>query len=138
MNIHLAQTRRTPQAKTGKKSPQPTDIAVGARVRRLRQARGMSQEKLGEHLGITFQQIQKYEKGTNRIGAGRLSQIARVLDVEVAKLFDGIEQGSGEMPAQFSASEIRMIEAIRRLPPGAASAVVNMIETFQSFQNESK
>ena len=135
MNLHLTPTHRNAPAK---KVPQPTDIAVGARVRRLRQARGMSQEKLGEHLGITFQQIQKYEKGTNRIGAGRLSQIARVLDVEVAKLFDGIEQGSGEMPAQFSAAEIRMIEAIRRLPSGAASAVVNMIETFQSFQNESK
>ena len=96
---------------------------------------GLGQAALGPGLGVTFSQVQKYEKGTNRIGAGRLSQIARVLDVPVAKLFDGIEQGSGEMPAQFSASEIRMIEAIRRLPSGAASAVVNMIE---AFQNESK
>ena len=55
-----------------KKSPNPIDIHVGARVRLRRMMLGMSQEKLGEHLGITFQQIQKYEKGTNRIGANQI------------------------------------------------------------------
>jgi transcriptional regulator with XRE-family HTH domain len=72
-----------------KKQPNPIDIHVGSRVRLRRMMLGMSQEKLGEQLGITFQQIQKYEKGSNRIGASRLQNIARVLSVPVAFFFDG-------------------------------------------------
>jgi len=71
-----------------KKQPNPVDIHVGSRVRLRRMMLGMSQEKLGEHLGITFQQIQKYEKGTNRIGASRLQHIARVLTVPVSFFFE--------------------------------------------------
>src|SRR4029077_17308920 len=71
-----------------KKQPNPIDIHVGSRVRLRRMMLGMSQERLGEHLGITFQQIQKYEKGTNRIGASRLQHIARVLTVPVAFFFE--------------------------------------------------
>jgi transcriptional regulator with XRE-family HTH domain len=71
-----------------KKQPNPIDIHVGSRVRLRRMMLGMSQEKLGEQLGITFQQIQKYEKGTNRIGASRLQHIARVLSVPVAFFFE--------------------------------------------------
>jgi transcriptional regulator with XRE-family HTH domain len=78
-----------------KKSPNPIDIHVGSRVRLRRMMLGMSQEKLGEHLGITFQQIQKYEKGTNRIGASRLQAIARVLSIPVAFCFEG---APGEVP----------------------------------------
>lgn len=72
-----------------KKAPNPIDKHVGSRVRMRRMMVGMSQEKLGEHLGITFQQIQKYEKGTNRIGASRLQQISIVLGVPVAFFFEG-------------------------------------------------
>ncbi|MGU3495242.1 helix-turn-helix domain-containing protein [Xanthobacteraceae bacterium A53D] len=72
-----------------KKAPNPIDKHVGSRVRMRRMMVGMSQEKLGEHLGITFQQIQKYEKGTNRIGASRLQQISTVLNVPVAFFFEG-------------------------------------------------
>lgn len=73
---------------TTKKSPNPIDIHVGARVRLRRMMLGMSQEMLGDHLGITFQQIQKYEKGTNRIGSSRLQGIARALSVPVAFFFE--------------------------------------------------
>lgn len=72
-----------------KKAPNPIDKHVGSRVRMRRMMVGMSQEKLGESLGITFQQIQKYEKGTNRIGASRLQQISIVLGVPVAFFFEG-------------------------------------------------
>jgi transcriptional regulator with XRE-family HTH domain len=72
-----------------KKSPDPTDKHVGARVRMRRMMLGMSQEKLGDALGLTFQQVQKYEKGVNRIGASRLQQIASILQVPVAFLFEG-------------------------------------------------
>jgi transcriptional regulator with XRE-family HTH domain len=71
-----------------KKQPNPIDIHVGSRVRLRRMMLGMSQEKLGEQLGITFQQIQKYEKGTNRIGASRLQHIARVLTVPISFFFE--------------------------------------------------
>lgn len=72
-----------------KKAPNPIDRHVGSRVRMRRILLGMSQEKLGEALGLTFQQIQKYEKGTNRIGASRLQQISRTLNVPPAFFFDG-------------------------------------------------
>ncbi|QIB36176.1 helix-turn-helix domain-containing protein [Ancylobacter pratisalsi] len=76
-----------------KKSPNPIDKHVGSRVRMRRMMVGMSQEKLGENLGITFQQIQKYEKGTNRIGASRLQNISNVLGVPISFFFDGAPNG---------------------------------------------
>jgi transcriptional regulator with XRE-family HTH domain len=72
-----------------KKSPNPVDKHVGSRMRTRRLLAGLSQEKLGEALGITFQQIQKYEKGTNRISASRLQQAARVLSVPVEYFYEG-------------------------------------------------
>ena len=71
-----------------KKKPNPIDIHVGSRVRLRRTMLGMSQEKLGEALGITFQQIQKYEKGTNRVGASRLQNISTILNVPVSFFFE--------------------------------------------------
>ena len=86
-----------------KKKPNPIDVHVGSRVRLRRTMLGVSQEKLGEQLGITFQQIQKYEKGANRIGASRLQEIARVLNTPVAFFFEDApgspvssQQGFGE------------------------------------------
>ena len=72
-----------------KKAPNPVDRHVGSRVRMQRMMLGMSQEKLGDALGLTFQQVQKYEKGTNRIGASRVQQISQILQVPVAFLFEG-------------------------------------------------
>lgn len=77
-----------------KKSPNPIDKHVGSRVRMRRMMISMSQEKLGENLGITFQQIQKYEKGTNRIGASRLQHISSVLGVPVSFFFEGAPTGN--------------------------------------------
>src|SRR5512132_3865923 len=72
-----------------KKSPNPVDKHVGNRVRMRRMMLGMSQEKLGQALGLTFQQVQKYEKGMNRIGASRLQQISDILQVPAAFFFEG-------------------------------------------------
>lgn len=71
-----------------KKAPNPIDKHVGSRVRMRRMMLGMSQEKLGDALGLTFQQVQKYEKGVNRIGASRLFDLARVLGVPVQFFYD--------------------------------------------------
>ena len=88
-----------------KKAPNPIDKHVGSRVRMRRMMLGMSQEKLGDALGLTFQQVQKYEKGTNRIGASRLQQISLILQVPVSFFFEGAPappgrpQGLGEAPS---------------------------------------
>ena len=71
--------------------PNPIDVHVGTRVRLRRTLLGMSQEKLGDALGLTFQQVQKYERGANRIGASRLYDLSRVLDVPVSFFFDDIK-----------------------------------------------
>lgn len=73
------------------RSPNPIDVHVGSRVRLRRLLVGMSQDKLGDELGVTFQQVQKYERGANRIGASRLFQMARVLSVPVSFFFEGME-----------------------------------------------
>jgi len=80
-----------------KKTPNPIDKHVGSRVRMRRVLVGMSQERLGEALGLTFQQVQKYEKGTNRIGASRLQQISKVLGMPVEFFFEGSPQSDGEV-----------------------------------------
>ncbi len=79
-----------------KKAPNPVDKHVGSRVRMRRMMLGMSQEKLGDALGLTFQQVQKYEKGTNRIGASRLQQISHILQVPVSFFFEGAPNGQAE------------------------------------------
>lgn len=85
-----------------KKAPNPTDKHVGARVRMRRMMLGMSQEKLGDALGLTFQQVQKYEKGANRIGASRLQQIAHILQVTVSFFFEGAPNVPGYQPTGLS------------------------------------
>ena len=86
-------------------SPNPIDVHVGGRVRLRRMLISMSQERLGELLGLTFQQVQKYEKGTNRIGASRLHHIARSLGVPVQFFFDDLadeDRGGARQGAGFS------------------------------------
>ncbi|KXG86987.1 helix-turn-helix domain-containing protein [Agrobacterium bohemicum] len=77
-----------------KKSPNSIDIHVGSRIRLRRVMLGLSQEKLGDGLGITFQQVQKYEKGTNRVGASRLQHISELLDVHISYFFEGVPDAS--------------------------------------------
>jgi transcriptional regulator with XRE-family HTH domain len=91
-----------------KKKANPIDVHVGSRIRLRRNMMGMSQERLGENLGITFQQVQKYEKGTNRVGASRLQAIANTLGVPVAFFFEeaaspeSASNGFGEPDRAFS------------------------------------
>jgi transcriptional regulator with XRE-family HTH domain len=101
----------------GSRRANPIDVHVGTRVRLRRMLLGMSQEKLGEQLGLTFQQVQKYEKGVNRIGASRLHELGRVLGVSVGFFFEeapslgqvtagfATEPGFAEMPAENYASD---------------------------------
>ncbi|HEY6431718.1 MAG TPA: helix-turn-helix domain-containing protein [Acetobacteraceae bacterium] len=75
--------------------PSPIDIHVGTRIRLRRTLLGMSQERLGDSLGLTFQQIQKYERGVNRVGASRLFDLSRVLDVPISFFFDDMPESLG-------------------------------------------
>lgn len=99
------------QEDRGSRRANPIDVHVGSRVRLRRMLLGMSQEKLGEHLGLTFQQIQKYEKGINRIGASRLFDLSRVLGVPVQFFYEDLPSsgaaapGFGEPPAESYAVE---------------------------------
>jgi transcriptional regulator with XRE-family HTH domain len=85
-----------------KKHANPVDAQVGSRVRLRRMLIGMSQERLGELLGLTFQQVQKYEKGVNRIGAGRLFDVARILGVPIDYFYESV---SGQPAGSRSISE---------------------------------
>jgi transcriptional regulator with XRE-family HTH domain len=112
-----------------KKAPNPIDKHVGSRVRMRRMMLGMSQEKLGDALGLTFQQVQKYEKGSNRIGASRLQQISLILQVPVSFFFEGAppppgkESAFGEAPSpayvtDFLATSdgLTLVKAFMRIP----------------------
>jgi len=85
--------------------PHPIDVHVGGRVRLRRLLLGMSQERLAEGLGLTFQQVQKYERGANRMGASRLYQVGRVLDVPIAYFFEEFEDGGPRVPVPASIAE---------------------------------
>jgi transcriptional regulator with XRE-family HTH domain len=87
--------KKTKKTKLRSENPDPVDIHVGSRLRMRRNLVGLSQEQLGKSLGLTFQQIQKYERGINRMGSSRLFQIARTLSVPVAYFFE-------EIPVSFS------------------------------------
>ena len=100
------------------------DVEIGNRVRQARVAAGLTQTELGIHLGISFQQIQKYEKGRNRIGGGRLYRIARILGVKITYFFDGAEHllDPGIVPAGtnevgvFDNRTIRAAQTLANLP----------------------
>jgi len=103
-----------------RRSANPLDVAIGARLRVRRRAAGLSQQRLAERLGVTFQQVQKYERGANRIGASRLYELSRVLDVPVSFFFDDTDPvrapamgGFDEPPAEtFESDPLRKRETI--------------------------
>ncbi len=101
---------------SGAKRPNPTDVYVGSRVRLRRKMLGLSQEKLGDKLGITFQQIQKYEKGTNRVGASRLQAMASALEVPISYFFpDSAHGADGGMQEEGAAFVMDMMSSAEGL-----------------------
>jgi transcriptional regulator with XRE-family HTH domain len=146
VNIRVAEIETNMIAK---KAPNPTDKHVGARVRMRRMMLGMSQEKLGDALGLTFQQVQKYEKGANRIGASRLQQIAHILQVPVSFFFEGApaapgqQLGSAEAPSPSYVSDflatsdgLALTKAFMRIRnPKLRRRIVDLVEQIVS-ENE--
>jgi transcriptional regulator with XRE-family HTH domain len=121
-----------------KKSPDPVDIEVGRRIRIQRMARGMSQTELGKRIGVTFQQVQKYEKGANRVGAGRLTRIATVLEVSVSTFFgaSGVlgdqstsTAGHSDLEYLIQPGALRLLRAYGQIRPGALQrSIVVLVE----------
>ncbi len=133
------------------KTPNPIDKHVGSRVRMRRMMLGMSQEKLGDALGLTFQQVQKYEKGTNRIGASRLQQISQILQVPVAFFFEGAAElsgapqgGSKEAPSPTYVSDflatsdgLALTKAFMRIPDAKLRRrIVDLVEQIAGGDEE--
>lgn len=131
-----------------KKIPNPIDKHVGSRVRMRRMMLSMSQEKLGDALHLTFQQVQKYEKGTNRIGASRLQQISHILQVPVSFFFEGAPTpdgmtGMSEAPspayvADFLSSSdgLALTKAFMRIKhPNVRRRIVDLVEAVAGQQD---
>lgn len=119
------------------KSPDHIDVEVGQRIRIERLTAGLSQTALADQLGVTFQQVQKYEKGVNRVGIGRLTKIAEVLDLPVSQLF-GVNDGAVTEPSEATSSPLKLLTtpgALRLLraygqidDPKLRRSLVSMVE----------
>src|SRR2546423_1380429 len=120
----------------GVKSPDKVDVEVGQRIRALRQDAGLSQTQLADELGLTFQQVQKYEKGVNRVGAGRLTKIAQVLGVGVNRLIldEAIARKGGQEPESplgllSKPGALALLRAYGKLKEGTMRrSVVSLVE----------
>jgi transcriptional regulator with XRE-family HTH domain len=105
-----------------KRMPNPIDVHVGTRIRMRRMLVGMSQEKLGERLGLTFQQVQKYEKGTNRVSASRLFHVAQVLGVTVQYFYEDLPNGA----------EVGAVEGFAE--SGEQAVITNFLNSAEGLQ----
>ena len=121
--------------KSKTKSTNSDDIEVGQRIRARRMAQGMSQTELGNLLGVTFQQVQKYEKGVNRVGAGRLARIADTLGVPIGFFFDGApgpKSAAGNVNEALSlirtAGSLRLVRAFENMPADARGHFLALVE----------
>ncbi len=119
----------------GTGNPSPVDVHVGARVRLRRTLLGMSQTKLSEELGLTFQQVQKYENGKNRIGSGRLYDLSRVLDVPIEHFFE-------DMPPEVAANSLatKGRGRMKKLPsyepnPMARPETLKLVRAYHKIKN---
>lgn len=115
------------------------DAHVGARLRERRESLGLSQGKLGQHLGLTFSQIQKYEKGSNRIGAGRLFQIAEFLRVPVTYFFEDLGDGGAQAagtPAASSAESRALAAAFSAIAdPDTRASTLALVRSLAAEEN---
>ena len=113
-----------------KGQPNPVDVLVGARIRLLRKRRKMSQSQLSDKIGVTFQQVQKYENGKNRVGASRLQMISTALDVPVGQFFSDVPKSVKNSNA-FDPQALRFAEAfIKIADKDLRSSMLDMVEAM--------
>jgi transcriptional regulator with XRE-family HTH domain len=135
-----------------RKAPNAIDVEVGARIKLKRKIKGVSQQTLAGELGVTFQQVQKYEKGVNRVGASRLSQIATALDVPVSYFFDGNQgarQDDGNVRVTRETDEVALFlsstdglslnRAFVKIPSAAVrKKVVSLVKSLARVEEEAQ
>ena len=112
------------------KAANPVDMHVGSRVRMRRMMLGISQEKLANALGLSFQQVQKYEKGSNRIGASRLEHISRFLQVPVAFFFEGASDASAVATSEEDARSLALMNDFVSSPEG-----LRLVQSFPRIED---
>ncbi len=112
----------------GEFGPRPVDVHVGGRVKARRTLIGMSQEELGNHVGLTFQQIQKYEKGMNRIGASRLWRISLILGQPISYFFEGIGEQTQKGDDRLAKREtLKLVRYLSACDPDVQKQLAAMI-----------
>jgi transcriptional regulator with XRE-family HTH domain len=129
------------------RAPDPLDVMVGTRIRIFRTHRGMSQSDLAGKIGVAFQQVQKYEKGINRVGASRLSRIAAVLGVPVGELFESSKESLKEKPVRSTSpfrllaepDALRVLKAFSRTSdPRVRRAIARLVESVADREHKMK
>lgn len=112
------------------KSPKPADIRIGQQIRALRRVAGISQSTLAMIIGVSLQQVKKYENGTNRVSSGRLQEIAAALDVPVGRLYGEPETANGANGPANNAETSELVTLYTRLSPQKREAARNMMRAF--------
>jgi transcriptional regulator with XRE-family HTH domain len=125
------------------KRPDPLDVMVGAKIRIFRTHRGLSQSDLAEKIGVAFQQVQKYESGTNRVGASRLSRIAAALGISIGELFEPSPRkfSSSKSPFHLLAERdaLRVLKAFARTTdPRVRRAIASLVESIACQQPKTR
>lgn len=154
----MHRSKKSSRGRTSDGSPNPIDVHVGSRVKLRRTLLGMSQEKLGEAIGLTFQQVQKYERGFNRIGASRLFDISKVLEVPIGFFFEEMDekvaeksprklatvQGLAEEPVSFTydpmskRETLELVRAYYRIPDrSVAKKIFELVKTLSRTADDS-
>ncbi len=129
--------------RVGKRIAEPRDYEIGKRIRALRLERNVTQTELGNLVGVTFQQIQKYEKGQNRVSAGRLQKFAQVLRVPITFFYDGMSSTDAEADSidnglgfLETAGAVRLVRAFSRLKDGATrTSLILLLEGIADLDN---
>ena len=131
--------RKRPSRVVSEDGPDPVDVHVGKRIRERRVTLGMSQEKLGEYLGLTFQQIQKYERGANRISASKLWALSHLFEVPIEWFFDGLgEAGKGQKDVMTRPDANRLARYYSACPASTRKRLLALIRATADMRGKSR
>lgn len=135
----MEKLKKSSRGRTPEGNPNPVDIHVGNRIRIRRQQLGLSQEKLATLLGLTFQQVQKYERGMNRVGASRLWDLGKIMDVEINYFYANMDELTvNQSPRQLSLSQLDLEDLLpidEIYDPMQDSKIIEMVTSFTRIKN---
>jgi transcriptional regulator with XRE-family HTH domain len=130
----MPRKRKSSGRMASKGFPNPIDVHVGARIRLRRTLLGLSQTTLGEQLGLSFQQVQKYERGANRVGSSRLFDLCRILGVAIAYFFDEMDTGiAGQSPGALGGKAPKVVEVERN--PALKRETLELVRAYYAIED---